>query len=135
MGAPLLARKLILLGVVISVLGIVLNLGGVPILIHIRNPGPELIYAMVSIAITLIGLLTGLIGSLIWAQAVPLRYLLPWALPVGVPAFAVVKLLDVSIQGSLAIFVPVFYAVELSSALIVLIALTRFTVSRRKHLH
>ena len=129
-----LGRKLILLGVVTSVVGIVLNLSGVQLLKLTRSFTVEDVNATLSIAITLIGLFVAFVGSLIWARVAPVSHLVPWGLPVGIAAFVIVKFLDVSIQGSTAMLVPVFYVAVLSSALILLIAAVRFVLSRRQRI-
>jgi uncharacterized membrane protein (UPF0136 family) len=81
---------------------------------------------------TLLGLLTALIGGVTWAWRAPLAHLLLSGVSVGVVAFLLAELVDINIHGPTALLLFVVVAGLLGCALILLLAAIRFTLSRRK---
>lgn len=132
MSIQVLARRLIFGGTGISVSGIILSLLYTPVLKASRSFRVADDNAILSLAMTLFGLLMAMVGGVLWACVAPFSYLLPWGVSIGVAALLLVKLLDVNLLGSTAILIPAFYVTEFTSIVILLIAAVRFGLSRWK---
>ena len=133
MSSLVLARRSILIGISVSVLGIILNFQ----LDRIANLRMNFMVlnaaAILSIFMTVIGLLSVLIGVVAWAWRAPLFYLMFAGLSVGVLAFFVAELVNINVHGPTALFMFIYLAGMLGCALILSVAAIRFVLSRRQH--
>jgi hypothetical protein len=127
------ARRSILIGISMSVLGIILNFQ----LDRIANLRMNFMVlnaaAILSISMTVIGLLSVLIGVVAWAWRAPLFSLMFAGLSVGVLAFFVAEFVNINVHGPTALFAFIDLAGMLGCALILSVAAIRFVLSRRQH--
>lgn len=127
MSALVLGRRIIALGVASAILGIILysqlgRIGYVWLDISV----------VLSFAMTLIGLLAVLIGSVILAYRASIAWLFSSGLVVGVVGFLIGEFGDINIHGPTAILMFVVFAAVGIGGVLVLIAVTRFVSSRLK---
>jgi hypothetical protein len=130
MSSPVFARWSILIGISATALGIILY-SQLDRIVKLRV-GFTIINgaAVLSISMTLLGLLAALIGGVTWAWRAPLVRLLLSGVSMGVVAFLLDELVDINIHGPTALFMFVVVAGVFGCALILLIAATRFVLSR-----
>ena len=126
-----LGKRLIWVGVCIAAFGMAANLLVGPLYGLLSKFSLFDIWSVTSLCVDLLGLLVAFVGSLIWACTEDrLTALVTWGLSVAVGAMAVVELLNVTLLSPRAILLPAFYAAELTSAFILLIAALRFMSDR-----
>ena len=126
-----LGKRVIRFGVCIAVFGMIANLLGGSLYRLLSKFSLFDVWSIASLCIDLLGLLVAFVGGLIWACTEGrLTSLLTWGLSVAIGAAAVVELLSVTILSPRAILLPAFYAAELTSAFILLIAALRFMSDR-----
>ena len=126
-----LGKRVIRFGIYIAAFGMVANLL-IGLLYRLLSKFSLFdIWSISSLCVELFGLLVAFVGGLIWACTEDrLASLLTWGLLIAIGAAAVVELLNVTILSPRAILLPVFYAAELSTAFISLIAALRFLSDR-----
>jgi hypothetical protein len=127
---PTFARWSILIGASVSVSGIILyfELGRIE---ELRLSLTALnIASILSISMTLLGLVAVLIGGLAWARSAPLVHLLWTGVSAGVVAFLLAVFAGINIHGPTGVLVYVVFAGALGCVLILLVALDRY--SQRK---
>jgi hypothetical protein len=123
------ARWSIPIGVAAAVLGIVLYsqldaIENFRVSLAVLNSA-----AILSISLTLLGLLTALAGGLIWAYRAPLASAAFSGISVGAVAYLLAHLVKINVHGPSAAFLFVILAGALGSLLILAIAAFRFAVS------
>lgn len=121
MSALVLGRRIIVVGVVSSILGMILYS-------QIGNVGHVWINFSVtlSFAMTIVGALALLIGCGMWGYRAPMSWLLWSALSVGAIGFMVGEFGNINIHGPTAILMFVVFAAVAIVGLLVLIAVARF---------
>jgi hypothetical protein len=133
---PVFARRSILIGILVSVLGIILNfqldrIADLRVNFMVLNTA-----AILSISMTLIGLFSVLVGVAAWAWRAPLFYSIFAGLSVGALAFFVAEFVNINVHGPTALFTFVDLAGMLGCVLILSVAAIRFVLSRRRqHQH
>ena len=125
------ARIICLCGIAASAIGVSLNMS----LDWIQSKKSDIdllnFVALLSIALTLPGLVAALIGAALWAwKSAPI-----WSCSLGISlAVAVVitsRIVDMNVHGPTAILGPVLFAGVVASGLMLLIALVRALSSRK----
>ena len=126
-----LARPVIQIGICIAFCGAVFNeLTGYLFAVLSRFSALDF-WSIASLCILLIGLLVAFLGGVIWALTEDrLISLLVWGLSIAIGAIVMVEVLDVSLKSRTVILLPVFYAVEATSAFILIIAAVRCVWAR-----
>jgi hypothetical protein len=126
-----LGRRVVRIGICIAAFGVVFNLllGALDNILSKLSLFDNL--SIATLCLELVGLLVAFVGSVIWACTEDrLISLLTWGLSVAIGAFVIVELFDASIMRPTAILLPVFYAAELASGFILIIAALRFLSDR-----
>lgn len=118
-------RRSILIGTSLSLPGIVLfsQLGRI-VSLHVSLPVLN-IAAVLSLSMTLLGLLAILVGSVAWARRAPLVNLLWAGISTGVATLLLAVLSHINVHGPTAILLLVVFAGALDCVLILLIAADR----------
>jgi len=91
--------------------------------------------ALLSISLTLLGLLTAVVGGLIWAYRARIESAAVSGILVGIAALLLGRLVNINVHGPSAVFLFVILAGALGSVLILAIVAIRFAVSlgHKKH--
>jgi hypothetical protein len=133
---PVFARRSILIGILVSISGIILNfqldrIADLRVNFMVLNTA-----AILSISMTLIGLFSVLVGVAAWAwRALPF-YSIVAGLSVGALAFFVAEFVKINVHAPTALFTFVDLAGMLGCVLILSVAAIRFVLSRRRrHQH
>jgi hypothetical protein len=126
-----LAKRVIWFGVCIAAFGMAANLLIGPLYGLLSKYSVFDIWVTASLCVDLLGLLVAFVGGLIWACTEDrLISLVAWGLSVAIGAAAVVELFNATLLSPRAILLPAFYAAELTSAFILLVAALRFMSDR-----
>jgi hypothetical protein len=88
---------------------------------------------ILSLSMTLLGLLAALIGGLIWAWRASIVWLLVSAIVIGGPGLLLAEFGNFNVHGPDAILVVVVLAALAIGGLFLFIAVLRFALSRRTH--
>jgi len=126
MSNAIFARWLIVGGSAASVLGMILfsQLGNIA---NLRASGAVLNgSAILSISLTLLGLLATLIGCVAWARRAPVSQALQVGFVTGVATLLLAALVNINVHGPTAIFLFVVLAGVIGSASILIVAGGRF---------
>jgi len=127
---PALARRLVGIGLSVAFLGIVLYF-----LLFLLGSGsgssvvPEAI-AILSLSMTLLGLLAALIGGLIWAWRASVVWLFVFAMVFGGPGLLLAEFGQFNVHGPDAVLIFVVLAALAIGGLFLLMAGLRFALSR-----
>jgi hypothetical protein len=81
---------------------------------------------ILSLSLTLLGLLAILVAGITWAWRAPVTQLLPAGLCGGIAALGLVEFADINVHGPTAVLMPVVCVISLGSVLMLLIAFRRF---------
>jgi hypothetical protein len=134
MSAPVLARRLLLIGTTATALGIILefSLDGI---VDARLGLSFLnVASTVSLSMTILGLVSVLIGGAIWACHAPLAYLPLAGFSAAILVFVLAEVVQINIHGWTGILMFVVLAGSVGCVLILVIAAVRFALSSPKRL-
>ena len=123
------ARWSIPIGLSAAVLGMILY-SQLDAIVELRLRPPVLdAAALLSISLTLLGLLTAVVGGLIWAYRARIESAAVSGILVGIAALLLDRLVNINVHGPSAVFLFVILAGALGSVLILAIVAIRFAVS------
>jgi uncharacterized membrane protein len=114
------------IGIALSALGTLSNPLGTQVLLLTRSFNITQTYYDATIVVQFLGLLIASIGSVMFACWAGTKKVALWGLSTATIGVLTVEVLNVGILTKTAIFIPVFYAAELTASLMLLIAGLRF---------